>query len=309
MGFFFYILTTMPAPAVCLVCGTTFADALQPCPNCGHYPTLGRASAAIKRTYSGLLFSLTKAPVEQARTTAKHLIAGLVAAALFGLVALSATHGCSGFFGLMVSLSIAGAWVMLAWWVYLDATWRTDGRCPVGLADADHYRCGARDLSGHPLPGTSRVPELRREAAHRAQALPLLRGGGRADLPPVPVSGQARLGLLPGLRNAVERRSRRRPAQTPGCPAPAALLSVTGTVADASTSCPIEGAEVKIDSREGGASTLTDAAGRYTLAGLTPGPYVLVASLPGYVSEAKPYSPTPTGAGPVHFSLYPARDP
>lgn len=81
------------------------------------------------------------------------------------------------------------------------------------------------------------------------------------------------------------------------------MLSASGTVVDASTGAPVEGAEVRVDSRGESPSTWTDARGRFLLSGLEPRVYVLIASAEGYTSQAKALAPDSAGRGILHFAL------
>jgi len=263
---------------------------------------VGRIAASIRRSYSGLVDSLARGPAEKARTTAKQMAFGLAAAAFFSfIVANGLRPPLSDLFGLITVLAFAGYWVMVAWWVYLDASWRRMDAVPwamlalvtnlVGLVTylviryPDPKSC---PQCGAALPiGLKRCPYCGAEAE---LACPRCQSPVKPDWVYCPACAAR----LPGV-------------QAPAA-APAAQVSVTGTITDALTSSPIDSGEVRIDSKEGGQSTTADPQGRFVLSGLEPRPYVLIASAPGYVPEAKACTPNPSGAVQLHFSLHPAPD-
>jgi len=303
VGFLLYVLTRAPAPVTCLQCGTTFADALQPCPTCGHYPMVGRIAASFRRTYSGLVESLARGPAEKARTTAKHIAFGLAAAFLFSLALSGGVHGpLNALLYLVAVLAAAGYWVMVAWWVYLDATWRRMDAVPWAMLALVTNLIGLVTYLVIRYPDPKSCPQC-------GAALPMA-------LKRCPYCGAEAELACPRCQSPVKPDWIYCPAcaaRLPGAQAPAAAtaaqVSVTGTVTDALTSSPVESGEVRIDSKEGGRSTVTDAQGRFVLSGLEPQPYVLIASAPGYVSEPKACTPNPSGAVQLHFSLHPSASP
>jgi hypothetical protein len=92
-----------------------------------------------------------------------------------------------------------------------------------------------------------------------------------------------------------------------GATAKPPAISISGTVIDVSTGLPLQGAEVKVDSKDEAARSISDAAGRFLLSELDPRPYVLIASAPGYTSQAKAFTPMAVGSGQCHFTLMPSR--
>ena len=117
-----YAVTSPPNAAVCTQCGNRLPSLSQPCPICGTRHVAGRVSAAINHAYSSLADSLMRAPVEQAKNTTRAIAIALGIAALFSLI----LEGAIGALPLVIILvlSFAAYWVLVPWWVYLDATWR-----------------------------------------------------------------------------------------------------------------------------------------------------------------------------------------
>jgi RNA polymerase subunit RPABC4/transcription elongation factor Spt4 len=303
VGFLLYVLTRAPAPAMCLQCGTTFANAYRPCPTCGRYPIVGRIAASLRKGYSGLVDSLARAPAEKARTTAKHMAMGLAAAFLLSRVAIGLVWplGPLGtLFSLIAIVSLAGYWVMVAWWVYRDATWRRMDAVPWAMLAL------VTNVVGLVTYLVIRYPDPK-SCPHCGVALP-------TGLKRCPYCGAEAELACPRCQSPVQPDWVFCPvcaARLPGATAPAtptaAQVSITGTVTDALTASPVEEAEIRIDSKQGGQSTAADPRGRFVLSGLEPRPYVLIASAPGYVSEPKACTPNPSGAVQLHFSLHPSR--
>jgi RNA polymerase subunit RPABC4/transcription elongation factor Spt4 len=201
-------------------------------------------------------------------------------------------------------LSAAGYWVMAAWWVYLDASWRRMDAVPWGILILltnlfglvtylvirypDPKTCGK--CGAYLKLGLKRCPYCGSETE---PTCPRCQSPIQADWVFCPACSAQ----IPDFMSRLESEF----ATTDISPS----LSIRGTVIDAVTGTPIEYAEVKIDSRNGRRAAGTDPFGRFAFSDLDPKPYVLLASAPGYSTEAKPYTPDPTSAAQVHFSLYP----
>lgn len=293
LGFALYYLTRKPVPAVCSRCGTTVGDPAQACPTCGYATLPGRARFALTGVYTSLGNSLVRSPVEQAKETAKHISFALAAVSVIGALLLS-TAVYRGFQGGIVAaiwvLSLASYWVLVAWWVYLDSTWRKMDGVPwavltlvtnvVGLVTYLVIRhpdprvcvsCGASIPIGHkycPFCGSeaeSMCPHCQAAVKPGWQFCPVC----AARLAPVATDA-------PGAVAAV---------------ATSTTIDISGSVLDAAQGTPIVGACVRIDSQVEGASAVTDSLGKFTLPGLDQRPHVLVASAEGYLPQAKAYSP------------------
>jgi len=88
---------------------------------------------------------------------------------------------------------------------------------------------------------------------------------------------------------------------TPSTPSPS-TITLSGTVKDSTTGAGLVGAAVVIlDGPNANRSTTTDAAGAYTLAGLTSGGFTARASLTGYLAQSQPV--TLTGSTIAAFAL------
>jgi len=280
---------------LCTSCGTPLSTGTQVCPQCG------RQTSAINRIFSGLTQSVMPGPLETAKHTAKYMSFALAAFALFGLL-----------FGQSLSipgsarvLAIAAYWVLVPWWVYLDAMWRKMDAVPWALLTLltnvfglvtylvirypDPRACS--QCGAYLTVGLKRCPYCGSEAE---RTCPRCQASVKADWVYCPACASQLPAMQPSASAADEQ-----PDTTP-------LLTLQGTVTDAATKSPIPGAEVRVDSKREGAATTTDPLGRFVLADLDPRPYVILASAKGYAQDAKAYIPSPAGAGRVDLALYPA---
>ena len=293
---FLYLLSRPPAPTMCSGCGEELASASQACPACGRRSCLN----ALGRVYSDLADSLARGPVEQARKTVKYVTITLAAVVAAGLP-FQYEHWTP----LPWALCIAGYWVMLAWWVYLDATWRRMDATPWGVLTllTNVFGLVTYLVIRYPDPrtcsrcGAYLAPELKRCPYCGAEAeptCPRCQARVRADWVYCPSCAAQ----LPGPQAAAAPPAKPQPSATP-------VYSLRGTVCDAVTGSPISGAQVGIDSRVEPLAAETDAQGKFVLPDLQPRPYVLVASAPGYASDVRGCEPSASGVAQVHFSLHP----
>jgi RNA polymerase subunit RPABC4/transcription elongation factor Spt4 len=208
------------------------------------------------------------------------------------------------------ALCLAGYWVLLAWWVYLDATWRRMEATPwailtlvtnvVGLVTYLVIRypephtcehCGANLQMG-----LKRCPYCGSETE---LACPRCQAPIRADWLYCPACAAQ----LPKAQPSSQ------PAEAPiSQPTSRPAVSIMGTVTDAATGLPIAEAQVRIDSKTDTASTAADSQGKFALTDLEPRPYVVLASAEGYAPATRGFTPSATGGGKLDFSLYPLGD-
>ena len=283
-----YILARPVSAVICSQCGATLAAPSPTCPNCG------RPMSAVNRVFARMTDSLAPGSLERARRTAKYM-----ALTFIGLVfAEWAIHDAlpralEGFGGFLAVISFAAYWVLVPWWVYLDATWRRMEAVPWALLTllTNVFGLVTYLVIRYPDPGACR------------QCGAYLTAGQKH----CPQCGAEAMLTCPQCKAPLR-------AEWAYCPACAAQLSaptvqpkqqqvqssVTGLVTDATTGKPIAGAEVRVDSKSDGLKAATDECGRYRLENLEPRSYVLIASAKGYEESAKPYTP---GIAEVSFCL------
>lgn len=300
-----YVLTAEPTAAICRQCGNRLLSTAQACPICGAQHVTGRVTNALNQAYTSLADSLMRAPVEQAKNTTRAIAIALGVTALFGM--LFADTGM-GFVAVFLVLSFAGYWILVPWWVYLDASWRRMEPIPwalltlltniVGLVTylviryPDPRSC---PKCGADLPvGLKRCPYCGSEAE---ATCPRCQSPIRPDWVFCPSCATQLPAVTPQATGAGAGTTIKPPA-----------ISISGTVIDVSTGLPLQGAEVKVDSKDEAARSVSDSAGRFLLSELDPRPYVLIASAPGYTSQAKAFTPTAVGIGQCHFTLMPSRN-
>ena len=117
-----YVLTSPPTTAICNQCGNRLANMSQTCPICGARHVTGRVASAINHAYTSLADSLMRAPVEQAKNTTRAIAITLGIAALVGIILTGPGTPTSVL--ILAVLCVAGYWILVPWWVYLDASWR-----------------------------------------------------------------------------------------------------------------------------------------------------------------------------------------
>lgn len=306
LGLALYYLLRKPIQPVCSHCGTTKPDTMGPCPTCGHATVFARASNALADVYTSLSNSLVRSPVEQAKETAKHVSFALGAVAVIGLWLVNAP-GLLGPMRMPVAviwaLSSAAYWVLVAWWVYLDSTWRRMDGVPwavltlvtnvIGLVTYLVIRypdpricgqCGASIPTGH-------------------KYCPFCGSEAEAMCPhcQAPVKGVWQFCPVCAARLALPESVVPEPSQPP-------TITITGSVLDAARGTAIAGAMVSVDSLGDALSATADELGKFDLSGLDQRPYVLVASAPGYASQALAYSPGEAKSRHLCFALHESID-
>lgn len=282
-----YILSRPASPIVCSQCGTALASPSPVCPNCG------RPMSAVNRVFARLTDSLAPGSLERARLTARNLALTLVVL-VFAEWAIhdALPHVLKGFGGFLAVISFAAYWVLVPWWVYLDATYRRMEAVPWALLTllTNVFGLVTYLVIRYPDPGACRSCGAYLTAGQKH----------------CPYCG-SEAGLICPQCNTPLR------AEWAYCPACATQLSappaqpkqdqppnsVAGMVSDVAGN-PIAEAEVRVDSKADGLKAKTDASGRYRLENLELRPYVLIASAKGFEEASKAYTP---GVGEVSFAL------
>jgi len=307
VGFLLYYLANPCVETVCSRCGGVAPLPFEPCAICGRQSVVGRVVRGTGAAYSELVRTLAGGPLERSRETSKHMAFALAGVIMVGLVLSSTSNGpFHSFVKFITVLATAGYWVLLAWWVYLDATWRRMDAIPwailalvtnfVGLVTylviryPDPKTCSSCGASL--AMGLKRCPYCGAEAE---PSCPRCQAPVRPDWVFCP-SCSAKLVAPPAA--AAEQTL---PRETQG----SARLSVSGTVADAVSGAPIPGADVRVDSRSAARATTSDSTGRFIMADLQPGAYVLIASAEGFRPQARAFTPDVNGSGKLHFTLQP----
>lgn len=299
LGWLMYILLRKPTPTVCLCCGTVLSKSGQVCPTCGMQAWTGRLAALATRLYSALANSLSKGPAEQALHTAKHMSIALVAFAI--VCAIIAWNGGGVAAALFFLLCFAAYWVLVAWWVYLDAKWRRMGAIPWAILTLVTNVFGLVTYLVIRYPNPRACPQCGAYLTIGLKRCPYCGSEAEPTCPRCQAAVKADWVFCPSCSAQLPTAQAASQPHANSTP----LLSVRGTVVDATTGRPLSNAQIKVDSKSDTSSTLTDDTGKFVLAGLEPRPYVLIASAPGYSDEAKALSPSADGAAQVHFSLRP----
>lgn len=284
-----YLLTRPVGPFRCTQCGATLAAISSTCPNCG------RPMSVFNRIFAQMTDSLAPGSLERAKQTARNL-----ALTCIGLVfAEWAIHDVlpawlQGFGGFVAVISFAAYWVLVPWWVYLDATWR---RMETGWAHLalltnifglvtylvvrypDPGAC--RSCGAYLTAGQKHCPYCGSEAG---LTCPQCKAAIRSEWAYCPVCATQL--TAPAAQPKKE--------QIPNC--------AQGIVTDAATGSPIAGAEVRVDSKSDAVKAVTDDCGKYRLENLEPRPYVLIASANGFEEATNAYKP---GMAEVGFCLKP----
>jgi hypothetical protein len=238
-------------------------------------------------------------PVNKTRHTIKYIAVTLIATFVAVNVLMNIYPGnMYGFRGLAASvwvLSITGYWISIAWWVYLDATWRRMDAVPWGILTL------LTNVIGLATYLVIRYPDPR--------SCPMCGAELSTGLKRCPYCGTETEPVCPQCQSQVQPDW----IYCPSCsaklptleakPETPAMISITGSVLDSKTGAPIAGAVVGIDSKVSNTTTTTDDFGRFVLSNLQPRPWVIIASAEGYVPQAKPFSLHKTG--PACFVLLP----
>ncbi|MCE5314200.1 MAG: zinc ribbon domain-containing protein [Armatimonadota bacterium] len=293
IGFGLYYYLRPPAQSVCSQCGSAMPSQWRPCPTCGHAILLARAWRAITGVYSRLMDSLVHSPIDKARDTAKYLAIAFAAAIIVGSI-LSPLIPWSFY---IVPFFAATYWIMVAWWVYLDSVWRKMDGMPWAVLTL------VTNVIGLVTYLVIRYPDPRM-CVHCGQSV-------ATDLKYCPFCGLEIEPMCPHCQAPLKSDWRFCPVCSARLTSDAASetesrpigITIGGSVLDADQGTAIVGAVVAIDSRESSISTLTDAMGKFELAGLDQRPYVLAASVDGYDLQAKAYSPDTDSGKRMFFTL------
>lgn len=298
VGLVIYSLTRPPSAALCTSCGAVKSGSYQPCPTCGHQPLPGRLMESFRQVHSALVGSLASSPVDTAKHTAKHMAIALAAVAVFGALLSSLRLNIGWLFGLLSVISAAAYWVLVAWWIYLDASWRKMEAVPWAMLALVTNLFGLVTYLVVRYPDPRTCPQCSASLASGLKRCPYCGAEAEPTCPRCQAQVKPDWVYCPACAARLPEAS-----PTPAVSAP--LMAVRGTVVDAHTGSPVARAHVRIDSRAGAGSTVTDELGRFALADLSPRPYVLIASADGYAEEAKPCVSISDGQVQVHFSLHP----
>ena len=298
LALLFYFISRPPAPAFCTACGASLTGPAQVCPVCG------RQTSVVNRVFAGLTESLAPGPLERAKHTAKYMAITLAAVVFFGSVLLSVLpQQLQGFARFIWIFSVAAYWILVPWWVYLDAMWRRMDAVPWAILTLLTNVFGLVTYLVIRYPDPSACQKCGAVLTVGLKRCPYCGSEAERTCPRCQASVKPDWIYCPSCSAQLPMRQEMN-AQ-PGEAAPTAV-SARGTVIDAATGTPIPGAEVKIDSKGNGKAATTDPLGRFVLADLEPRPYVLLASAEGYVEQAKAYMLSPATPAQVHFWLCPA---
>ena len=299
-----YVLTAEPTAAICTQCGNRLLSTAQACPICGAQHVTGRVTNALNQAYTSLADSLMRAPVEQAKNTTRAIAIALGVTSLFGM--LFADTGM-GFVAVFLVLSFAGYWILVPWWVYLDASWRRMEPIPWALLTLLTNVVGLVTYLVIRYPDPRTCPKCGADLPIGLKRCPYCGSEAEATCPRCQSPIRPDWVFCPSCATQLPTV----PSQTTGVGAGTAAkppaISISGTVIDVSTGLPLQSAEVKVDSKDEAARSISDAAGRFLLSELDPRPYVLIASAPGYTPQAKAFTPMAVGSGQCHFTLMPSR--
>jgi RNA polymerase subunit RPABC4/transcription elongation factor Spt4 len=303
LGFLLYYVSRPATVPVCIQCGRSLANGYQACPTCGYQSFCGPTMSTIKEVHSRLADSLARGPIENTRNTARHMAFAFVGAAVLSLILGHASGPLRPLMVLIYGLSVAAYWVLTAWWVYLDATWRRMDAVPWGFLSL------LTNLVGLVTYLVIRYPEPRSCAQCGARLTPELKRCPYCGSETGPVCPHCQAPVRPDWIYCPACAAKLPAKEMAGSAAAqsqaSASISIYGSVIDAVSASPIPGAEVRTDSKADARSVTTDAVGRFALTDLAPRPYVLVASAQGYATGVKAYAPSAGRPAQMDFSLFP----
>lgn len=299
----FYLRTRRDVPLVCLRCGREFARSAQTCPSCGQPTLWGALVSTVKHTQRAVENTAVNGPSAQALHTTKHMAIALGLCIVAGWVVAAIHWPLAAFVRVIWMLAVPAFWVVLPWWVYLDATWRRMDAVPWAILTLATNVFGLVTYLVVRYPDPKSCPQCGAYLTSELKRCPYCGSEAEISCPRCQAPVQTDWVYCPScaaqltaVRTPGPKVEGRPVQQTPS-------IAVKGSVCDAVTGAPIASAEVKIDSRSGGRSTVTDDQGRFVISGLEPRPYVLVASAEGYAPDAKPFTPNPSGSTRLDFSL------
>ena len=289
LGFGLYIFARKPGPMICSRCGATKRESNSPCGACGYVTIFGRISNGLLLLYRGLHHSLVKSPAGEAKETAKHASFALAAVTLMGLLFMNAPLlGCVRIpIAIVWSLSAGACWVLVAWWVYLDAGWRKMDGVPWAVLALLTNVVGLVTYLVIRYPDPRSCPSCDASIPTGQKFCPFC--GSEAE----PMCPHCQAPIMPDWLYCPVCAACLAPVEgrggdsKPRGDVATAGLTISGSVLDAASGMPIAGARVSVDSLSAGASAVTDSLGRFVLEGMEHRPYVLVASAEGYLSQAK----------------------
>jgi len=296
----FYLVLRPPAPAVCTACGMEMALCEVTCPNCGHQALGHRARSGLHQMWAGLLESLSSESVERAKHTAKYMAIALGTLAAFSHLMLLGRYYGPGrdLMQFLWVVSIAAYWVLLPWWVYLDAKWRRMDAIPWAILTLLTNVFGLVTYLVIRYPDPRTCPQCRAYLTIGLKRCPYCGSEAEPTCPRCQAPVKTDWVFCPACAAQLP---------SPGAatdPQAAPLMAVSGSVVDAISGLPVPGAEVGADSKADRVFIQTDPLGRFMLSDLQPRPHVIVASAKGYAAEAKPF--VPGDSSQLHFSLRPA---
>ncbi|MHB1001863.1 MAG: carboxypeptidase regulatory-like domain-containing protein [Armatimonadota bacterium] len=296
IGLAIYFLKRQPMQSICYRCGNRLSITDGSCRSCGWQSYNNRIREMLQSAYVNIKDSLSGEPNISSCRTVAYTAAVCGALSAFGFV-IDGT-----IIGAISGIVFALYWILVAYWVYLDAKWRKMEPLPwtalvllsnlVGLATYLVIR--------HRDPAT--CPQCQALLSIGLKHCPYC--GSETELACPRCQAQVQSGWLfcpvCAAKLPFEKQQEQYNSIIDMQPV---TISIMGCVIDSETGSPLEGAVVKVDSRTIKASIMTDPIGRYSLADLDPRPYVLIASLDGYIHQTQPFIPNATKSKPVNFIL------
>lgn len=296
-----YLLSRKPAPSLCSQCGAVLTSLARECPACGRNSLVARAVSAFNEAVQALSKSLAPEAAESARMTAKHMAIALALVVVFGRIIPLPTD----IIRIIWVFCFAGYWVLVAWWVYLDATWRRMEPVPWAMLTLVTNVFGLVTYLVIRYPDPRSCPKCGAYLSTGLKRCPYCGSEAEPTCPRCQAPIRTDWVYCPACAAQLPILKAQEPGAAPEPSSSTPVLSISGMVTDALTGSPIPSAEVRVDSKIDTRATTTDAQGRYRLVDLAPRPYVLLASAEGYTREAKAYTPGTGTPAQVHFSLFP----
>lgn len=285
-----YVLTAPTAKASCYRCCLELRNQNEPCAICGYQTYFGKFADSVRSLLSSLVGSLSSESTEKAAHTARYMCIAFAAFALF--IRVLASHSL----GFLAAISFAAYWVLAAWWVYLDATWRRMEAVPWAVLTLLTNLFGLVTYLVVRYPEPKHCQKCGAALSNGLKCCPYC--GSDAEM----VCPQCQAPIQKGWIYCASCAMKLPEYSSEDVRPTAQTITIHGNVVDGSTGRPIEFAEVKIDSKSNTLSAVTDEKGGFVLAGLRPRPYVIIASAEGYSASSGSYTP---GTGRVNFKLYP----
>ncbi|MHB1457796.1 MAG: carboxypeptidase regulatory-like domain-containing protein [Armatimonadota bacterium] len=297
LGMLIYFLKRPQLPPSCYRCHNRLVSVYDSCQKCGYQSYIGRLQKFLRIGYSDFLHSFSESPSESSRKTIAYL------AIAFGVLSIMDFAVNQGGIREIAFLTIPVYWVLVAYWVYLDAKWRRMEPLP----------WTALVLLSNLVGLVTYLVIRHRDPVVCSQCRAMLNVG----LKHCPYCGTATESVCPRCQATVQHGWIFCPACAAQLPVESqcessedasvshpATVSIRGCVTNAENGMPLTGVDVKIDSKTINVSATTDPVGRYLMVDLEPKPYVLIASVDGYVPQTRPFEPNATRSDPVNFSLH-----